>query len=102
MVTFHHGGGKMNENNNSTFLSSIVFVLLSILTALTVGFMAGIVGTFVYPIIIFPILVGILGGRMITDNVKLTKMRNLSLIKLDLIAGMNPGWKDLYEEYFGK
>jgi putative endonuclease len=22
--------------------------------------------------------------------------------KLDLIAGMNPGWKDLYEEYFGK
>jgi putative endonuclease len=22
--------------------------------------------------------------------------------KLDLIAGMNPRWKDLYEEYFGK
>jgi putative endonuclease len=21
--------------------------------------------------------------------------------KLDLITSMNPGWKDLYEEYFG-
>jgi hypothetical protein len=84
MVTFHDGGDKMSEhgklNQGGTFFSNLIFILLSILGGLFVGFIGGTVSSFVYPVIIFPILMGFVEGKMIKDNIKYTKTRDSSLI----------------------
>lgn len=67
-------------SNIRTVFSSLAFVLLSILGGFFIGFAAGAIGTFVYLVIVFPIIIGFSGGKMITDNAKFTKTRNASLI----------------------
>lgn len=72
---------QLKTNNLRYFFSSVAFVLFSIVSALTIGLVIGAVGTFVYLVIIFPVVVGFLGGKMITDNAKYTRVRNASLIR---------------------
>ncbi len=67
-------------NNARNFFSNLIFVLLSILGGLVMGFAFGIVCSFVYLVIVFPILIGFLGGYIITENAKYMKTRNVSLI----------------------
>lgn len=57
-----------------------MFVLFSLVGGYCIGLGFGIAGTFFYLIFIFPIVIGLLGGSLITDVAKYTKTRNLSLI----------------------
>lgn len=71
---------QTKTGDSGYFFSRLAFVLLSILGGLFVGFVGGAVSSLIYPVIIFPIVIGFLGGKIIKDNVKYTKMRDISLI----------------------
>jgi O-antigen/teichoic acid export membrane protein len=90
MVVFHDGGGNMSEliqgNHSRQFLRKAAFVLLSIISALTLGLIMGGIGTFIYLVIVFPVLIGLWGGRMMTDNARSLKVRDPSLIKWTTLA----------------
>jgi len=60
--------------------SNIGFLLQSIGGGIITGAMFGIIGSFVYLIILFPILMGVIGGSIITRNAKFTKTRNPFLV----------------------
>lgn len=72
---------QIKANNPRYFFSSLAFVLISIANALAIGFGVGTVSTFVYLVIIFPILIGLSGGKTIVDTARSMKVRNASLIK---------------------
>ncbi len=72
---------QIKANNTRYFFSSLAFVLISIGNALAIGFGVGVLSTFVYLVIIFPILIGLSSGKALVDTARQTKVRNASLIK---------------------
>ena len=71
---------QKRATNIRNFFSSLAFVVLSVLGGMMVGVAVGAIGTFIYLVIVFPIIIGFLGGYIITENAKYTKARNASLI----------------------
>lgn len=70
----------VKTNNLRKCFSNISFVVLSILGGLIIGLTFGSIGTFIYLVIVFPIVMGFVGGRVITDNAKYTRATNTLLI----------------------
>ena len=73
---------NLTENNNRKFFSDIVFFLLSLFGGVIAGLAFGIVGTFIYLILVFPVMMGSIGGYIINENAKYTKTRNQNFIVL--------------------
>jgi hypothetical protein len=71
---------QAKPNNLRKFFSNLAFVLFSIIGGIVVGLIVGSIGAFIYMTIIFPIIMGFAGGKVITDNAKFTKTTNASLI----------------------
>lgn len=73
---------QVKVNNLRKFFSNLVFVLFSILGGIVVGLTAGSIGAFIYLVIVFPVIMGFAGGKVITDNAKYMKTTNNFLIAL--------------------
>jgi hypothetical protein len=75
------------EEGNSTrkIFSGIGFLFLSICGGILTGAIFGIIGSFIYLIIVFPVIMGVTGGNIITGNVKYTKTRSTFLVTLTSI-----------------
>jgi hypothetical protein len=73
---------NMQQNNTRKLFSDIGFVFLSICGGILTGAIFGIIGSFIYLIILFPVIMGIIGGNIITGNVKYTKTRSAFLVTL--------------------
>jgi hypothetical protein len=76
---------QKNVSNFRGSLSSLMFILFSLVGGYCIGLGFGIAGTFFYLIFIFPIVIGLLSGSLITDVAKYTKTRNPSLILITCI-----------------
>lgn len=70
----------MEENlkryNTHKFFPAIGFLFLSICGGIITGAIFGIIGSFIYLIILFPLIMGIIGGNIISENAKYTKIRS--------------------------
>lgn len=76
----------MEEGNNTRkIFSDIGFLFLSICGGILTGAIFGIIGSFIYLIIVFPVLMGVIGGNIITGNVKFTKTRSVFLVTLSSV-----------------
>lgn len=73
-----------NKKENATIklLRYAGFLLLSVFGGLITGLTFGVIGSFLYLIILFPIIMGITAGTIITENIKYTKVRNIYLTLL--------------------
>jgi hypothetical protein len=79
-LTSNKGDNNMIENmkeyNVREILSNIGFLLLSIFGGILAGLVFGIIGSFIYLILVFPAIMGGIGGYIITESAKYTKTRN--------------------------
>ncbi|MEP7137672.1 MAG: hypothetical protein ABI904_22330 [Chloroflexota bacterium] len=76
---------NVKRNNARKVFSDVGFLFLSICGGIIAGLTFGIIGSFVYLIFIFPVIMGVVGGRIITENVKYTKTRNVSVVMFSSI-----------------
>jgi len=73
---------NLKQYNPHKNFSDIGFVLLSIGGGIFIGAAFGLVGSFIYLAIVFPVVMGIVGGIIITKNAKSLKTRNVFLVTL--------------------
>jgi len=73
---------QVKENGSRKFFSMIGFLFFSTFAAFVTGLMFGVVGYFIYLIFVFPIIMGIIGGRIVTENANYTKPRSLNFVIL--------------------
>lgn len=71
---------QVKENRFQNFLPMIGFLIFSTFAAFVVGLIFGVVGYFIYLIFVFPIIMGVVGGRIVTKNANYTKPRSLNFV----------------------
>lgn len=67
---------NIKQYNARKVFSGIGFLSLSICGGIVAGLTFGMIGSFIYLIFVFPVIMGSIGGYIITKSVKYTKTRN--------------------------
>ena len=76
---------NIKENKVRKIFSDVGFLSLSVFGGLITGLAFGAIGSFIYLIFLFPIIMGFIGGYIITENVKYTKTRNTHFVLLSSV-----------------
>lgn len=76
---------NMKQYNARKVFSGIGFLFLSICGGIIAGLAFGVIGSFIYLIFVFPVIMGFIGGYVITESVKYTKTRNAYFVTVSSV-----------------